>query len=64
VDYEWVKDKVATWTTRISEDDFNEGEGDFVWEGNLYRPNDLFRVKCERDVFPRLQKMFLSLTNG
>jgi hypothetical protein len=53
VDYAWVKDKVATWTTPISEDDFNEGEGDFVWEGNLYRPNDLFRVKV-RGMFPKV----------
>jgi hypothetical protein len=51
VDYEWVKDKVATWCNPIQEDDFNEGLGDFEWEGGLYRPNDLFRVKV-RGMFP------------
>ncbi|RPE06034.1 hypothetical protein EGT74_24485 [Chitinophaga lutea] len=45
VDYEWVNDKVSTWCTLIQESDFNEGEGDFRWEGSCYRPNDLFRIK-------------------
>lgn len=53
VDYEWVKDKVETWATRIQEDDYNEGEGDFNWEGGLYRPNDLFRVKV-LGMFPKV----------
>ena len=53
VDYEWVKDKVELWCTRITEDDFNEGDGDFVWEGNMYRPNDLFRVKV-LGMFPKV----------
>lgn len=52
VDYEWVADKVDTWCSRIQESDFNEGEGDFRWEGGLYRPNDLFRVKV-RGMFPK-----------
>lgn len=52
VDYEWVKDKVSSWCSRIQESDFNEGEGDFRWEGALYRPNDLFRVKV-RGMFPK-----------
>lgn len=45
VDYEWVADKVETWCQRIKDTDFNEGEGDFWWEGACYRPNDLFRIK-------------------
>lgn len=45
VDYEWVKDKVQTWCMLIIESDISEAEGDFAWEGNYYRPNDLFRVK-------------------
>lgn len=53
VDYEWVKDKVKSWTTPIQEEEFNEGEGDFVWEGGFYRPNDLFRVKV-RGMFPKV----------
>lgn len=52
VDYEWVTDKVEHWCSRIQESDFNEGEGDFRWEGGLYRPNDLFRVKV-RGMFPK-----------
>lgn len=45
VDYEWVKDKVATWCELIPEEAFNEGEDDFRWEEHCYRPNDLFRMK-------------------
>lgn len=53
VDYRWVSDKVETWCSRIAnEEDFNEGEGDFRWEGRMYRPNDLFRVKV-LGLFPR-----------
>lgn len=53
VDYEWVKDKVETWCSKIQERDFNEGEGDFEWEGSFYRPNDLFRIKV-RGMFPKV----------
>jgi hypothetical protein len=45
VDYDWVNDKVREWCVQIREEDFNEGEGDFQWEGITYRPSDLFRVK-------------------
>lgn len=55
VDYEWVRDKVMNWCSPIGEDDFNEGEGDFRWEGGLYRPNDLFRVKV-RGMFPKVSE--------
>lgn len=55
VDYDWVKDKVETWCTPISSDVFNEGEGDFKWEGGLYRPNDLFRVKI-LGMFPKVSE--------
>lgn len=53
VDYEWVKDKVENWSVPITEDDRNEGEGDFKWEGRWYRPNDLFRVKV-LGMFPKV----------
>jgi hypothetical protein len=53
VDYEWVKDKVETWASPISELEFNEGEGDFEFEGSIYRPNDLFRVKV-LGMFPKV----------
>jgi len=53
VNYEWVKDKVINWCSPILKADFDEGEGDFKWEGNLYRPNDLFRVKV-LGMFPKV----------
>ena len=55
VDYEWVKDKVATWCEIIQETDFNEGKGDFEFEDVWYRPNDLFRVKV-RGMFPEVSE--------
>ena len=55
VDYEWVKDKVDTWCSTIRQADFNAGEGDFEWEGGLYRPNDLFRVKV-LGMFPKVSE--------
>jgi len=55
VNYEWVKDKVETWTTPIAELEFDEGEGDFRWEGKCYRPNDLFRVKV-LGMFPKVSE--------
>lgn len=55
VNYEWVKDKVETWCAVIHKDDFDEGEGDFEFENNLYRPNDLFRVKV-LGMFPKVSE--------
>ena len=55
VNYEWVKDKVLNWCSPLQKADFNEGEGDFMWEGKLYRPNDLFRVKV-RGMFPKVSE--------
>lgn len=51
VDYQWVKDRVEMWCTPIEQRLFSEAKGDFEWEGRLYRPNDLFRVKV-RGMFP------------
>lgn len=55
VDYDWVRDKVEHWCSRISRQEMNEGEGDFVFEGGFYRPNDLFRVKV-RGMFPKVSE--------
>lgn len=55
VNYEWVKDKVETWASRISIDEYNNGDGDFEWEGEYYRPNDLFRVKV-LGMFPKISQ--------
>lgn len=47
VDYAWVDEKVNKpgWAFRIPETDVNKAEFDFQWNGNWYRPSDLFRVK-------------------
>ena len=37
----------------IQKEDFDEGRGDFVFEGNYYTPNDLFRVKV-LGMFPKV----------
>lgn len=52
VDYKWVKDKVDSWCTPLTEAEANEGEGDFMFEDMWYRPNDLFRIKV-RGMFPK-----------
>lgn len=53
VNYEWIKDKVENWCTPITDKDFNEGKGDFSFNGSLFRPNDLFRVKV-LGMFPEI----------
>ena len=58
VDYEWICDKVNSWATPISANDFNEAEGDFKFQlpekpEMLYRPNDLFRIKV-LGMFPKV----------
>lgn len=55
VDYEWVKDKVESWCSPIDEFDFYEDDGDFKFEDNFYRPNDLFRVKV-LGLFPKVSE--------
>ena len=58
VDYEWVNDKVQLWCQKIPKLDINEGAGDFIWEGQAYRPNDYFRVKV-RGMFPEVSEDML-----
>lgn len=55
VNYEWFADKLTAWCATIQQNDFDEGEGDFAYEGNLYRPNDLFRVKV-LGMFPKVSE--------
>lgn len=45
VDYEWVKQRVHTWCEPIRPEERKESENDFEWEGQWYRPSDLFRKK-------------------
>lgn len=53
VDYDWVADKVRNWCAPIPNAERVEDEGDFVWEGESFRPNDLFRVKV-LGMFPKV----------
>lgn len=45
VDYEWVKDKIDNWCSPITEDEVSPELDDFKFEGQWYRPEDLFRKK-------------------
>ncbi len=45
VDGAWVDDKVKLWCHPISKQEFNIAKHDFVWFGNYYRPDNLFRIK-------------------
>lgn len=45
VDYEWVRDKIEHWCMPISEEDQSAEMDDFLFEGQWYRPEDLFRKK-------------------
>ncbi|MBK8807775.1 MAG: hypothetical protein IPO21_14470 [Bacteroidales bacterium] len=55
VDYEWIVDKVKTWCTKITKNEFNEGNGDFEFENEYYRPDDIFRVKV-LGMFPKISE--------
>lgn len=44
---------MEAWCQRIEESNFTEAKGDFEFDGLLYRPNDLFRVKV-RGMFPEV----------
>lgn len=45
VDYAWVKDKIDSWCTPITKDQVKPEMDDFEFEGQWYRPEDLFRIK-------------------
>lgn len=45
VDYEWLRDKLEAWCTRIRSEDTSSEFDDFEFEGAWYRPEDLFRKK-------------------
>lgn len=58
VDYDWVADKVENWCEPITTDEVKESENDFQWEGNWYRPSDLFRKKVLGE-FPKVDEDIL-----
>lgn len=54
VDYEWIDEKIKKpgWVFKIPTGEQNPAEFDFEWNGQWYRPSDLFRVKVLGE-FPR-----------
>lgn len=58
VDFEWVEDKVRLWALPISEQEVKESENDFQFEGQWYRPSDLFRKKVLGE-FPKVDEDIL-----
>lgn len=53
VDYEWVKDKLDSWCKPIRPDEVMPEMDDFEFEGQWYRPEDLFRKKV-LGIFPQV----------
>lgn len=47
VDYVWVKEHIEKpgWTLRINSNEFDASKHDFEFDGNLYRPSDVCRIK-------------------
>lgn len=58
VDYEWVLDKLDQWCMPIREDERQEEFDDFCFEGQWYRPDDLFRKKV-LGKFPKVSEDIL-----
>lgn len=58
VDYEWIQDKVKVWATPIRKEDVLIEEDDFEFEGQWYRPEDIFRVKV-LGKFPKVPEYIL-----
>jgi len=54
VDWEWIDEKIRKpgWVMEINVEEANKDACDFKWEGQWYRPNDLFLVKVMGE-FPR-----------
>jgi hypothetical protein len=55
VNYEWVKERVDEWCMMIRPEEKSVTEGDFEFEGGVYRPNDLFRAKI-LGLFPKVSE--------
>ena len=55
VDYDWVKGRLDNWCVRIQKKDQRAEDGDFEYEGQWYRPNDLFRAKV-LGLFPKVSE--------
>lgn len=55
VDYKWVKSRLEEWCTKINEDEVQVELDDFKFEGQWYRPEDLFRTKV-LGKFPKVSE--------
>ncbi|MEL7586641.1 MAG: hypothetical protein AAGU19_07990 [Prolixibacteraceae bacterium] len=55
VDYDWVADKLDNWCTKITRDEIKEEFDDFQFEGQWYRPEDMFRIKV-LGKFPKIDE--------
>lgn len=55
VDYEWVIDKLQNWCTPIQAHEYKAEMDDFIFEGQWYRPEDLFRKKV-LGKFPKVSE--------
>ena len=53
VDYDWVKDKLDSWCMQIRPEERLSEQDDFEFEGQWYRPDDLFRKKV-LGLFPKV----------
>jgi len=52
VDYEWVSEHVDSWCEPIAEENVSQEMHDFKFDGNWYRPSDLFLMRVMGE-FPR-----------
>lgn len=55
VDYGWVEQRLRKWCRPIQQKDYLAEEGDFEYEGQWYRPDDLFRAKV-LGLFPKVSE--------
>lgn len=55
VDYDWISGRLKDWCARIRQEEYRAEEGDFEFEGQWYRPNDLFRAKI-LGLFPKVSE--------
>lgn len=55
VDHNWVADKLENWCTKIHEHEAKSEEDDFEYDGQWYRPTDVFRIKV-LGKFPKVSE--------
>lgn len=55
VDIVWLEDKIENWCIPIREDEVDITEDDFEYQGQWYRPEDIFRIKV-LGKFPKVSE--------